>query len=411
MAYYNGKKVIGNGRLDLGSPYYEFVNEEFNKSANLFDKNAIVRNQELTGSNGTASSSSGWYVSDYINVKDLSNVCISGTRTTGSSFCFYDSNKNFISTVDIFATNGSFTGAVNVPTNATYVRFNGKLAETDLMLNAGTTALPYQPYNSSSHITNTQADLLKNEYDKSKNKFDISKVKFALTQNPTIDLENGTITVYRYDSTSSTLLKDCTDLEVGKTYILSLTEQVGEKYIYLVGTQTTWRVGQTHTITQADLDNTLAFYGQTGTTNVISQIMISEDGGEYQPYNGEIIHRGDIEPVLLWENGNPNSDMVVTFLTLSKQIEIGKKYGIVWSFGKGWNKLITEFIYNGGSDGIELFFGRNIASDNHLNISTRQLVFSGNVVNVSNCFYYDGTFSGTILNSLNIPLQIYELPN
>lgn len=153
-------------------------------------------------------------------------------------------------------------------------------------------------YNQKRQITNNEAEFLKEEHDKSKNKFDISKVKFALTQNPTIDLENGTITVYRYDSTSSTLLKDCTDLEVGKTYILSLTEQVGEKYIYLVGTQTTWRVGQTHTITQADLDNTLAFYGQTGTTNVISQIMISEEGGEYQPYNGEIIHRGDMQKIV-----------------------------------------------------------------------------------------------------------------
>lgn len=247
------------------------------------------------------------------------------------------------------------------------------------------------------------------EYEKSKNKFDISKVKFALVQNPTIDLENGTITVYRYDSTSSTLLKDCTDLEVGKTYILSLTEQVGEKYIYLVGTQTTWRVGQTHTITQADLDNTLAFYGQTGTTNVISQIMISEDGGEYQPYNGEIIHRKDIAPIKLWENPIPGNGFDPKLVYLPENFIIGQKYRLAYSFGVNWPIQYYDFEFVDGDNTNIIDFFRAVSTDNHFNMATRQFVAYNNVLDFGNCFYRDGSLNAYILNSVMIPRALYKI--
>lgn len=42
MAYYNGKKVIGNARLDLKSPVYNFAKSELEKSLNLFDNNGNI---------------------------------------------------------------------------------------------------------------------------------------------------------------------------------------------------------------------------------------------------------------------------------------------------------------------------------------------------------------------------------
>lgn len=63
--------------------------------------------------------------------------------------------------------------------------------------------------------------------------------------------------------TPSKPLKYFANLEVGKTYILTAIHsnpEDGGTYIYLTGSQTTWKFGESKTITQADLDNTMNFY-------------------------------------------------------------------------------------------------------------------------------------------------------
>ena len=116
------------------------------------------------------------------------------------------------------------------------------------------------------------------------------------------------------------------------------------------------------------------------------------------------------KPILLWRNGLPEDEMNSTNANLSKSLEIGKRYRIVWTFGLAWEKMITEFIYIGSNESVHISYSRPTGTDKHLNIASRQLKFNGDSVYISDCYYYDGTFSGFVLNTICVPKEIYELP-
>lgn len=108
---------------------------------NLFDKSRAIKGFELVGNHGGTYANLTWFVSNYISVVGISTLTISGKVSGGASNCFYDNNHNFISTVNMV--NGTF----QVPSGATYVRFNGLLTEIDTaQLESGSTATPYVPY-------------------------------------------------------------------------------------------------------------------------------------------------------------------------------------------------------------------------------------------------------------------------
>ena len=104
------------------------------ESCYRYDKSKNQIGYEINSSNGTITANSNYFVSDYVNVEGMSNVYVSGERTTGNSFCFYDANKTFLSTYRIFDNNNSYVGNVVVPTNAVYMRFNGVLHQQDLWI-------------------------------------------------------------------------------------------------------------------------------------------------------------------------------------------------------------------------------------------------------------------------------------
>lgn len=108
---------------------------------NLFDKSRVIKGFELEGNHGGTAANPTWFVSNYISVAGINTLTISGKVSGGASNCFYDNNHNFISTVSMV--NGTF----QVPSGATYVRFNGLLTEIDTaQLESGSTATPYVPY-------------------------------------------------------------------------------------------------------------------------------------------------------------------------------------------------------------------------------------------------------------------------
>ena len=138
----------------------------------------------------------------------------------------------------------------------------------------------------------------KSEYEKTKNLFDLSRVSMTQYSGaiPEIDVANGTITLKRFYNASLNTLKDFADLEVGETYTLSLVASENQ-HIYLVGSSFRWDNGKSHTITQAELDGTVAFYGMTdGSAQTVSNIQI-EPGliiTEYHSYNGPVLHKADL---------------------------------------------------------------------------------------------------------------------
>ena len=101
----------------------EFAESERQKLLNKFNSSTVTRGYSLSSADGSMVSDSIWYVSDYINVRGLKGVIIEGNRDSGQSNCFYDENKNFISTYK------AIKGYVPVPSNAVYLRINGLLSQ------------------------------------------------------------------------------------------------------------------------------------------------------------------------------------------------------------------------------------------------------------------------------------------
>lgn len=152
------------------------------------------------------------------------------------------------------------------------------------------------------------------ERQKSKNLFNINKLSFDYTSGSwSINYNSGTITFVNSsaNSTSELRLKDFTDLKAGKTYKLSYayTGTPTNLFIYLNGSDSSWSNGDTHTITQAELDSGIHMYGSNTGTVTLSDIIMVEDGVDidYQPYNGAIVHEKDIEPDLIYDLDTKNT--------------------------------------------------------------------------------------------------------
>lgn len=125
------------------NPSYEQPIYSAGDNINLFDKSAVLSNYELNGSTGATSALSGWSVSDYIEVSPNTNYYLSG-KTEGNSNCFYNSSKNYISTIT------GKSGIIAVPNNSNikYMRFNMYTSSiNNVKLIKGSTVTPYSPYN------------------------------------------------------------------------------------------------------------------------------------------------------------------------------------------------------------------------------------------------------------------------
>lgn len=126
------------------------------KSDNLLDISKKKDNTALTWANGIESSSTGAIASDFMPISDIKEL---NSNYTFSAY-YYDTNKAYLGNGPELvkdATAGAYTHTV-VPNNSNIVYFrvwfrNGSGGNpsdmtilTDIMLNKGSTALPYQPY-------------------------------------------------------------------------------------------------------------------------------------------------------------------------------------------------------------------------------------------------------------------------
>lgn len=100
---------------------------------NLFNPYTVMHDKEL-GDSGVLLDKSDWFVSDYINVSELSSVVISG-KSQGQTNAFFNANKQFISQTLIAE------GTVSVPSGAVYLRINAPI--TLLNTTAVTSKIPY----------------------------------------------------------------------------------------------------------------------------------------------------------------------------------------------------------------------------------------------------------------------------
>lgn len=125
--------------------------ESVGKWGNLFDEESYPFVEGYWINRTTGAEHSGDSTSkatlEYIPVSEYAGKTLTINKiATGNNpgIAFYDSNKTYIS--------GLRTLTFTVPTNAVYMRFCEDVTETDIMLNYGTTALPYRPYSGQKEV-------------------------------------------------------------------------------------------------------------------------------------------------------------------------------------------------------------------------------------------------------------------
>ena len=145
---------IGNGTtLKNYRIYGNTVNGESvgDRTGNLFD--SIVTN-EIIQNDGSTSSNNNWRCSDFIR-SDSESITLSWESNIGyfqAKVAYYSSDKTFISLEDV-GKNNTFQESFVLPSGASVIRVaysvvvNGNPANREnIMLNTGSTALPYEPY-------------------------------------------------------------------------------------------------------------------------------------------------------------------------------------------------------------------------------------------------------------------------
>lgn len=189
----------------------------------LFDKDAVTP-ELLDISNGAALNNSDWRLSDYIACKSLTNYYISESIAQYWQFaaCFYNTNKEFIS--------GGYLADNNIatPANTAYMRVaysvavNGvSIDRGNIMLNKGSTALPYEPYTGGvkkAYDVGIQKKLTgKNLLENTAKSQTVNGVTFTVNDDGTV-VVNGTSTGNSVIYLNDRILEN---LEVGKSYIAS----------------------------------------------------------------------------------------------------------------------------------------------------------------------------------------------
>lgn len=149
------KSLLGNS-VQNGTPSpVNVVIPEFCgvRTENLIDESKVTLDTYLSEADGKTGSSTVSDTTDYIEI-NASSLVISGVRTIDilnsntRGVCFYDSDKKYIRgnaySPDVMSRPAIIS---NIPTDAKYIRFAfDKAFENGIMLNAGSTALPFEPY-------------------------------------------------------------------------------------------------------------------------------------------------------------------------------------------------------------------------------------------------------------------------
>lgn len=138
-----------------------------------------------------------------------------------------------------------------------------------------------------------------------------------------------------------------TSLKAGTyTFKLSATSGTATAYLFRInGTEYgTTSIGDSVTFTlNSDVNNGIVTcYINGTTTDLIAMLNEGSQALPYQPYNGAIIHKVDIEPVLLWENANPNTsfaEATITTADMSKYKYIVIEYKAYYA-----NNQSTKFL-------------------------------------------------------------------
>lgn len=329
---YNPKRHITNSEA-------EFLKETFTNQDN------ILENQEfeigsIDGSGNNVESDSIIRTKGFIEVTGDETIYFRGLDKV--TFRYYDANKNFISGVLYW--NQRDIKLVSFPSNAKYVRIifaytdNREISSTDELKDV------YLGIKGELCYKLDQEQLfLNSEWEKSLNRLPFPYNEKSTTRNGlefTVN-DDGTVTVngtateatsfYLFNSTNV----DVFDIEIGSKFTISGCPSGGgwASYSILNGYTSLSDFGEGAVGTYSKVNDLKEWMIRVakGVTmnNVIFKPMITKGDkipliSEYQQYNGKIIRKKDITPVLLWKNGNPNVAFEPTDITVSNLDKFSK---------------------------------------------------------------------------------------
>lgn len=153
-------KINGVNQTTWDATYAQKLTEE---SLNLYPALNLTTGYQWGNNGSSYADSNGWIDSTYYEIEP-------GTAyytLVNQNVSLYDANKTYISSLWYVSANGFTT-----PSNAKYYRIGGNITsspQSTCMLTKGIKPSEYYPFNQKSHITNSEAEFLKDEHNKSLN--------------------------------------------------------------------------------------------------------------------------------------------------------------------------------------------------------------------------------------------------
>lgn len=299
----------------------EHNKSEAERSCNLlntFDRSKIPTNSSLynatLNSDGSYTSTAthdgrqwNYSNSDFRLHLTKGKYCLSGmgTISTGRTLTIemYDSNSKLI--VSVNSENNykdSFTLTSDTDVGVMTKLYDG--SNVKIMLNEGSIALPYQPYNQNKHITNYEADFLKTESDRSANLFNPNNVEYGSIDYDGTNMGEGHARARSFyipvsPNTYYSISSNNSELLVYELYQYDSNKLHIEPYIGI----------SNDTFTFLTRNNTyyirILFKNTTNTDfnlDILSRVMLNEGSVAlpYQPYEGKVVHEGNLKTI----NGN-----------------------------------------------------------------------------------------------------------
>lgn len=221
-----------------GGEWHMINGQKYHVSKNLFDKNQSST-VGFVREDGTINDNNNYRISDYIQLLPNMQYTVSNMNVNGlyPAVCFYTDNKTYISGSKY---DGATVFTFTTPLNCKYVLVS-YLASlvNNVMLNSGSTALPYEPYgniwtdvpiptrklhNKTDVITSLPVDIYTDGQPIGANLFNVNDTSKATTLYCTISVSDGILT--QTNLNTSTLNRSnwkIDGLQTGSSYILSMS--------------------------------------------------------------------------------------------------------------------------------------------------------------------------------------------
>ena len=332
MAYINGHKVLSVARtvyqseLDIIARYhlgeYDAYQDNNDGTATITRQTQYLNANDLTinvadlnAYDGTVTQMVIANASFLTDVQFISNVLVRDTTWNNGLYHAKASNGQIYFNIPLQTSNENAIA---------YARNLNIALQVQLAISYTEQVIVNRPLNT---LDQQGSQWLRNEWEKGLNLFTCPNYS-GTANNVTYSIENGIITLNGTASANTYIDLDI-NLNVISPSTISFnnigTKTSGNMGFYLYNSVGTWLFDtwnfNSNTSNYTGSISKMRIYIASGVALTNYQIRPMLNYGDhaypYQEYNGDIVRTKDIEPVLLWENGSPNSAFSSTTLSIS----------------------------------------------------------------------------------------------